>query len=113
MNRTILKKYHIIYMERIQISSMMRESCGDRNDLPYQGLYTDLLGDESSVDALLQWLKKTEKPYGTWRQGTMVALCFFSDDTLLCVFYCTDKKGIEALHESKTVFEAFKSTGKG
>ena len=110
MNQTFLdicEKYHIIYVEIIDTSHMTRESWGNINHLPYKGLYNSLLGDDDQIDNLLHMLKNGNEPYQTWRQGNSVGLCFIQQNHLICLFYNSEKRGIESFNYSQEVFDSF------
>ena len=84
---------------------MTKEIFGDINNLPYKGLYTNLLGDDCKIFDLSQMLRNGGKPYYTWRQGNIVAMCFLKLNNLTCLFYYSEMKGIESFNYSKIVFD--------
>lgn len=100
----VCKKFNIIYMEMIDCINLKRDVYGSIEKLPYKGLYTNLLDDENKIKNLIMTVEKDNEPY-TWRQGEMVALVYKNNTGLVCMFYITEKKGLESYQLSQCIFE--------
>lgn len=114
MNKEIdqmCKEFNIIYMEIINIANLERWVCGKFEELPYKGLHLNLLDDEIKIRNLIEMFDKDEELH-TWRQGDMVLLVFRKQTYLVCVFYVTDKKGLESFQYSQNIFSRFKEIDK-
>lgn len=96
-----LRTNNILYAEVINLSDLSKDTYGDINSLPYKGLYSNLLGDDK-ITNLPSFFGKAK--YETWRQGKLTALAFRETDTLVVLFYCTDKQGIESQQYAKELF---------
>ena len=100
------KKYNILYVECIEISSQKKEIYGDINDLPYQGMYTNLLGTSEKINNLIRMVEKNSG-FEDWKQGNLTALIFKSQEKMVCMFFCSDKMGLEDFEYSKEIFEEY------
>lgn len=110
MNKEIIrvcKEFNIIYMEIINNIDIERRVYGNFEKLPYKGLYFNLLGDETKIHNLMEMFKEDSEPQ-TWRQGNMVALSYKKQEKLICMFYVTEKKGLESFKYSQSIFERCK-----
>lgn len=103
----IYHKYNILYSESINIYTREKEIYGSVEELPYKGLYLSLLGTKDKADDLLCLVSEGTEPY-TWKQGNLTALIFKDDIKVVCMFYCSDKKGLEAFEYSNQIYEEYK-----
>lgn len=102
----ICKEFNIIYMEIINITDLEKDVCGKFEALPYKGLYSNLLGNEAEIRNLIGMFEMDNDPH-TWRQGDLVLLVFKNQTNLVCVFYVTNKKGLESFEYSQNIFRRF------
>lgn len=102
------KKYNILYAEYIDINSLEKEIYGDLSNLPYQGLYTNLLGTKEKVTNLIHIVGNNSE-FEDWKQGELTTLIFKSQEKMICLFWCSDKKGLEDFEYTKQIFEEYKS----
>ena len=50
----ICKEFNVIYMEIINVVDLRKRVCGKIEELPYKGLYLNLLGDETKIRNLIR-----------------------------------------------------------
>lgn len=100
------KKNKIIYIERIERDNFNRNVYGDINDLPYKGLYMNLLEDNIKINSLIKTIENDNELH-TWRQGNLIALVFLCPKLLVCLFGISEKKGLESLEYSQKVFQEY------
>ena len=77
-------------VEIINTNNLERWTYGNIDDLPYKGLYLNLLDDENKVRNLIGMVEADDEPQ-TWRQGDLALLVFRREEKLVCMFYCTSK----------------------
>lgn len=73
--KELYEKYNIIYEEIIGITNRTKEVHGDLNDLPYQGLYSYLLGTDEKIKNFVHMFENQDEPQ-TWKQGNLTLLGF-------------------------------------
>lgn len=102
------KKYNILYAEYIDINSQKKEVYGEIGNLPYKGLYTNLLGTNEKIINLIHIVENNSE-FEDWKQGDLSALIFKSCGKMVCLFFCSDKNGLEDFEYSKQIFGEYKS----
>lgn len=109
MNKEIIqvyKEFNMTYIEIINTNNLERWTYGNIDDLPYKGLYLNLLDDENKVRNLIGMVEADDEPQ-TWRQGDLALLVFRREEKLVCMFYCTSKRGIESYQYEQEIFSRF------
>lgn len=106
----ICKEFNITYVEIINVVDFRKWTCGKIEELPYKGLYLNLLGDENKIRNLIGMFETDTEPQ-TWKQGKLTLLVFKKQMNLVCMFYITEKKGVESLEYSKSIFLRYSKIG--
>lgn len=70
----------------------------------------NLLGDENKIRNLIGMFE-TDTELQTWKQGKLTLLVFKKQMNLVCMFYITEKKGVESLEYSKSIFLRYSKIG--
>lgn len=100
----ICKDFNILYAEIINVDSMEKQIWGDIDALPYKGLYKNLLSNEGTIKNLADSFEKEDKPQ-TWRQGKLVLAVFKKQTDLVCMFYVTEKTGLESFEYAESIMK--------
>lgn len=103
----ICKEFNVIYMEIINVVDLRKRVCGKIEELPYKGLYLNLLGDETKIRNLIRMFETDNEPQ-TWRQGKLTLLVFKEQTNLVCMFYVTEKNGVESFEYSQSIFKHYR-----
>lgn len=100
---SFLNDYNVIYLE-IYKSKVRVAKYGDIENLPYKGLYQELIGDENKIQNLFMSIKNDMR-FQTWRQGSLVAMAIRCQTMWICMFYINEKKGIEGMEVSQKIYD--------